>query len=347
VSINSIILSSSPPIPLHDVVRILATANNNGGVGVTLELRSLQRREGDQPKIVFLTDDSSDHQLLTARTLSMPPPPSSPAVHAPIQERAQTLGALPYRAPAPAPPAISADAIPVASASLARHQAIGAAPNLDTHNGSVAETVVGSTISNGEDSKVEASIVTRMAARIQELERELEVLRRENATLRDAVESAKVESSLSRQQSQSHREDVRDVGPVLNTPGAGVLPVNYVIPPVPNNAPPNAPTLPIQLAQATQHPSPPDLLVPSMFHQQLAHQSHAQMQHLQMQQQQMAQRQQQPISRPGPALASTFDALSYTSRDGLKLPALDLPRLLSPHTNVHENPAQAPLPSTR
>jgi hypothetical protein len=347
VSINSMMLSSLPPLQLHDVVQILATANNNGGVGVTLELRSLQGRDsGDQPKIVFLTDDNSDQQLLTARTLSMPPPPSSPAVHVPVQERAHTLGALPYRLPAPAAAITSLDALAAVVPSQVQRQVADVTSNQIPSNGNVTS---GNTTVPGdrEDTKVDATVVARMAARIEELERDLEALRRENAALKDAAESAKTQISSSRQQIQ--REVSHDVGPAPNSPSAGFLSKHFVIPPVPNNAPPNAPATPMQQpVQGSQHfPSPPDLLVTSMFQQQLTHHSQAQMLHLQMQQQQMAQRQQQPISRPGPALASTFDALSYTSRDGLKLPALEPPRLLSPHAHAQAGALQIPLPGTR
>jgi type II secretory pathway pseudopilin PulG len=158
-----------------------------------------------------------------------------------------------------------------------------------------------------------ADSVALMAARIEQLERDLVALRRENAALRQSADSAKAESAALRQQLQSQRDYRQDNGQPhqaqpLPASANGALFKHFVIPPVPNNAPPNAPTSSPQHAHDAL--PQPDVFLPSMFQQQLVQQSHAQLQHLQMQQQQLAQRQQQPISRPGPALASTFDALS-------------------------------------
>jgi hypothetical protein len=62
---------------------------------------------------------------------------------------------------------------------------------------------------------------------------------------------------------------------------------------------------------------------------------HSLQSHVQIQQ--FPQKQQQPIARPGPALASTFDALSYNFRDGLTLPALEMPQLLAAHAPLADN----------
>jgi hypothetical protein len=351
LSVNSTQLSPAR-LQLHDVTHILSLAKSNGGAGITLELRALDGPDGsDQRKIVFLTDDSaSDSQLLTARTLSMPPPPSSPAQLAPAHGRAQTLGAVPVASAAPPSPAVSSDVAALSSrATLSGRTALLVNFPVDSVESkstvrSPNASVQGAGAGSVEISKL-SDVIPLMAARIEQLERNLEALRRENAALREASQSSAKECAVLRQQLQQHqRVVVHDIKSPDTTPPPPPPPLNaalfsdFVPPPPPHHAPPSPPVSQQQNhVQAQHHASStgalPPAALPAFFQQQLEHHSHQS--HVQIQQ--FPQKQQQPIARPGPALASTFDALSYNFRDGLTLPALEMPQLLAAHAPLADN----------
>jgi serine/threonine protein kinase len=366
ISINSVPLSS-PRMQLHDAVQALAIASSNGGAGVTLELRPLAgRNSGSRSSIVFLTDDtSSDNPLLTARTLSIPPPPSSPAVIVVPQSLAQPPAAFAR----PAAAFMATPSAPADGSNMHPNIALAAQPQVhdsteskssehSTHGTAAAVASFASTVAiSGDDGKAtDGVVIARMAARIDELERELNGLQRENAALKDAAQLARAEcAALKQQQVQNQQVLVHDIkySPTVakspDEPANFVFAKNLVVPPPPLQAPPNAPVdqqrvvlqqplqshEPLLLHHAFSPASTVDsTTLPDLFQQQLEQHAQVQMQQLQQRQQQFAQRQQQPISRPGPALASTFDALSYTNRDGLKLPALEPPQLLGLHTSL-------------
>ena len=347
LSLNSTPLSPAR-MQLHDVTHMLSLAKSNGGAGITLELRSLDTNANDgsdQRKVVFLTDDSaSDSQLLTARTLSMPPPPSSPAQLPPAHAhaRAHTLGAVPVATATatPSSPALSSHVAAVSSrATLSGRTAFAVNSPVDSVDSKSAVHSANASVHDAGAGSVESSkasdIIPLMAARIDQLERDLEALRRENVALRDASQSSVKECAALRLQLQQHqRVVVHDIKSPQTTPPPpappnAALSAAFIPPPPPHHAPPSPPVSQQQNHVQTQHHAssttalPPSAL-PAFFQQQLeqhSHQSHVQMQ-------QFPQKQQQPIARPGPALASTFDALSYNFRDGLTLPALDMPQLL-------------------
>jgi outer membrane murein-binding lipoprotein Lpp len=209
-------------------------------------------------------------------------------------------------------------------------------------SGTTAHASVASTVISGGGDVVasDTAVVARLSARIEQLERELHALRQENAALKDDANSTRAECVALRQQQKQIPVVIHDIKspvatPPPHAPSNAVVPNTLFIPPPPHQTPPNAPGYqPFHIQNESSRTAMDSTSIPGLFQHQLEQHAQVQMQQLQQRQQQIAQRQQLPISRPGPALASTFDALSYTNREGLKLPTLELPQLLGPHANL-------------